>query len=83
MDPLHPIIPVPLNIPPVQPPPSVGRISRDQRERARPGPQDEDDDGGDERDQERPDEGPARRSRGYEDDLDGETGGGSHIDVTA
>lgn len=83
MDPLHPIIPVPLNIPPVQPPPGVGRISRDQRERGRPGPRDEDDDEGDDRDHERPADGPARRSRGYGDDLDDETAGGSHIDVTA
>jgi hypothetical protein len=40
MDPIHPILPQPLNIPPVTEPPSIGRIDRD--ERRKKGEQDED-----------------------------------------
>ena len=31
MDPIHPILPQPINIPPVTEPPSIGRIDRDER----------------------------------------------------
>jgi hypothetical protein len=40
MDPIHPILPQPINIPPVTQPPSIGRIDRD--ERRKKGEQDED-----------------------------------------
>jgi hypothetical protein len=33
MDPIHPILPQPVNIPPVMPPPKVGRIDRERRPR--------------------------------------------------
>jgi hypothetical protein len=40
MDPIHPILPQPINIPPVTQPPSIGRIDRD--ERRKKGEQDDD-----------------------------------------
>jgi hypothetical protein len=40
MDPIHPILPQPINIPPVTQPPSVGRIDRDERRKR--GEQDDD-----------------------------------------
>jgi hypothetical protein len=40
MDPIHPILPQPINIPPVTEPPSIGRIDRDERRKR--GEQDDD-----------------------------------------
>jgi hypothetical protein len=74
MDPLHPILPVPPNIPPVLPPPSVGRVNPDAGR------------GGD--DSERPRR--ERRKDEYQEDdlpLDAELGPDDeprpHIDITA
>lgn len=57
MDPIHPIVPVPPNIPPVSPTPLIGGIGRDDRRRGldqdkrrrRPASQDPTDPGLDER----------------------------------
>ncbi len=89
MDPLHPIIPVPVNIPPVMPAPSAGRISREQRERARQQPKDKEgpecseDRLYDERsEEERSEEDLPPRSRTYDYEPEDEPDDGSHIDVT-
>ena len=80
MDPLHPILPVAVNIPPVMPPPSVERVKRDagrggrqQREASEDSDGDPDYYDGDYYDDE-PDEDPPRDDR---DDP------GLHIDITA
>ncbi|HSC04564.1 MAG TPA: hypothetical protein VLC49_14640, partial [Solirubrobacteraceae bacterium] len=70
-DPIHPIIPVAPNIPPITPAPLIGRIDRDGRRR---GP-DEDR----RRRQPRPDDATSQTS-GERDD-EGEMG--LHVDVTA
>ncbi len=36
MDPIHPILPQPVNLPPILPASRLGRIDRDQRERRNP-----------------------------------------------
>jgi hypothetical protein len=72
MDPIHPILPQPPNIPPVTPPKGIGAINRELPKR--------------EQDQ-RPSGRGSERRRGNEPDSDrprlGELGSGPHIDVTA
>jgi hypothetical protein len=68
MDPIHPILPQPLNIPPVTEPPNIGRIDRD--ERRKKGEQDEDGQ-----------EAQRRFSEEHGDRASEEPG--SHIDLTA
>jgi hypothetical protein len=80
MDPIHPIIPVPPNIPPVTPAPMIGRVDRD---RPRSGA------GEDKRRRRRAqdDRDPAARYDGgldyAADDPDDEDDTGLHINVTA
>ncbi len=69
MDPIHPIVPQPPNIPPVTPPPTAGRIDRDGRSRA---------DAEAERQRRR-----RQRLERDESDHGEEDGAGTHIDVTA
>lgn len=83
MDPIHPIIPQPPNIPPVTPAPTAGRIDREgkrqsdewldkrRRRRAVAGPPN------------RADEGARGDTRDDHDDDEPELGAGPHIDVTA
>jgi len=80
MDPLHPITPIPPNIPPITPAPMVGRVDRD-APRAGAGS-----------DQRRRRRAPADTQVGTPDydefdyaveDADGEDDGGLHINVTA
>jgi hypothetical protein len=83
MDPLHPIVLVPPNIPPVMPAPNVGRVNRDRQQRGR-GEQDP-------QQEPSPDKEPAedestalprRRTYGYGDD-DEPDGGRPRLDITA
>jgi hypothetical protein len=79
MDPLHPIIPVAPNLPPITPAPLVGGVSRDS---SRAGA------GQDERRRRRaqPEPGPDGRladELDYTDEYPGEDDSGLHIDVTA
>lgn len=69
MDPIHPILPVPVNIPPVRPSTGVGKINRDAGR----------DDGADQqakRDAE-------RRRRESQPETGGEDEGGPRVDITA
>ena len=74
MDPLHPIVPIGPNIPPITPAPMVGRLDRDGSHTA---------DGQDKRRRRRPpaDTAPGHDSLEYA--ADDELDGGLHIDVTA
>jgi hypothetical protein len=71
MDAIHPILPQPPNIPPVVPPPSIGRIDRD--ERRKKGEQDEDG------------QDAQRRAWGRDEGSspDGQDESAPHIDLTA
>jgi hypothetical protein len=80
MDPLHPIVPIGPNIPPITPAPMAGRVDRD---RSRAGT------GQDKRRRRRAQEesrAPLAGSEGLDylvDDADGEDDSGLHINVTA
>jgi hypothetical protein len=81
MDPLHPIIPIQPNIPPIAPAPMVGGVNRDAPHSG---------DGQDKRRRRRaPAEAQASSAHGYEEldygleDPDGEDDTGLHINVTA
>lgn len=69
MDPIHPILPQPLNVPPVMPAPSVGRINRDGRRDGKPGQEAR---------------AKAARQRGEASaESRGEDGSARHVDITA
>ena len=72
MDPIHPILPVPPNIPPVTEAPRVGKLDRDQRREP-----------GDEAEKRQPNPRTSLRSASTDDEhaADGEPR--PHIDVTA
>ncbi len=72
MDPIHPIAPVPPNIPPVGPTPLIGRIDREGR---RPGPEEK-------RRRRQPRSGPTSAEHGI-DEPGGDDDSGLHINVTA
>jgi hypothetical protein len=72
MDPIHPIIPVSPNIPPITPTPLIGRIDREGR---RPGPDE------DRRRRRRPRQ--ADPTFPASNHPDGEDDSGLHVDVTA
>jgi hypothetical protein len=72
MDPIHPIIPLPPNIPPVTPAPLIGRIDREDRRRA---PDDE-------QRRRRPGARPTTEDHPV-DERDGDDDSGLHINVTA
>ncbi|MGN6871962.1 MAG: hypothetical protein ACTHMY_26525 [Solirubrobacteraceae bacterium] len=72
MDPIHQIIPVAPNIPPITPAPLIGRIDRDERRR---GPDEE----RRRRRQPRPEDPASQTSH----ERDGEDDSGLHVDVTA
>ena len=69
MDPIHPILPQPVNIPPVMPSKGVGRIDRDS-------PRDGSDD------QQAKREGQRRRRESMP-DADGQDEARPHVDITA
>ena len=71
MDPIHPILPQPVNIPPVMPSPGVGRVDRDG---ARDGRADQ---------QARREAQRRRRELQPEGAREREDDAGSHVDVTA
>jgi hypothetical protein len=71
MDPIHPIAPVPPNIPPVAPPPLIGGIGRDDRRR-----------GLDQDKRRRRRTGPSPTDP-ILDERDGDDDSGLHINVTA
>jgi hypothetical protein len=73
MDPIHPIIPVPPNIPPVTPAPLIGRIDREDRRRS---PDDEQRHG--------KKSSPDPTAADYAvDERDGDEDSGLHVNVTA
>jgi hypothetical protein len=69
MDPIHPILPQPVNLPPIQPSTGVGKINRDAGR-----------DGGAGRQAKRDAE---RRRRESQPEAGGEDEGGAHVDITA
>ena len=71
MDPIHPIAPVPPNIPPVSPTPLIGGIGRDDRRRGLDQ---------DKRRRRPPSQGPAEPAL---DEREGDDDSGLHINVTA